>query len=109
VVEEQPLIAFDIRTALERAGAKVVLARNDDEALARISNFDFAAGVIDWRPESDEHRTIARALKQKGVRFLFYATHPPEDVTTVRGAPIIIKPERPEKIVAALTLLIEAK
>ena len=49
---------------------------------------------------------MARALKQKQVRFLFYATHPPEDVTTVRGAPILLKPARPEEIVKALTLLV---
>jgi len=36
------------------------------------------------------------------VRFLFYATHPPEDVTTVRGR----KPAQPQEIVKALVLLI---
>ena len=49
---------------------------------------------------------VARALKDKQVRFIFYATHPPEDVTTVRGAPIFLKPGRPEEIVRALTLLV---
>jgi DNA-binding response OmpR family regulator len=109
VVEEQPLIALDLQTALEQAGAKVCVARDGTEALACISECDFAAGVIDWCPESDDHRAIARALKQEGVRFLFYATHPPEDVSTVRGAPVFLKPERPEKIVAALALLVGAK
>ena len=44
-------------------------------------------------------------MKQRKVRFLFYATNPPEDVTTVRGAPIFLKPSRPEDIVQALALL----
>ena len=48
---------------------------------------------------------MARALKQRKVRFLFYATNPPEDVTTVRGAPIFLKPAHPEEIVKALALL----
>jgi hypothetical protein len=48
---------------------------------------------------------VARALKRKRVRFLFYTTHPPEDVTTVRGAPIFLKPGRPEEIAKALALL----
>ena len=106
VVEEQSLIAIDLQTALEEAGAEVFVARNASEALTRISQFEFTAGVVDWHPESDDHRTIARALKQKGVRFLFYATHPPEDVTTVRGAPIFLKPAQPQEIVKALVLLI---
>jgi hypothetical protein len=42
------------------------------------------------------------------VPFVSYSTHPPEDVTTVRGAPIVLKPERPEEIVAALVLLLRS-
>jgi len=106
VVEEQALVALDLRMALEQAGAEVVVAHNAAQALTRISEFDFAAAVIDWRPDSDDHRVVARALKQEQVRFLFYATHPPEDVTTVRGAPIFLKPGRPEEIVQALALLV---
>jgi DNA-binding response OmpR family regulator len=71
VVEEQALVALDLRTALEQAGAEVMVARNATEALAHINKFDFAAAVIDWRPDSDDHRVVARALKQEQVRFLF--------------------------------------
>jgi DNA-binding response OmpR family regulator len=105
VIEEQPLIALELQTALEAAGAEVVVARDAADALARIEQFGFTAGVIDWRPASEDHRVVARALKQRKVRFLFYATNPPEDVTTVRGAPIFLKPARPEEIVKALALL----
>ena len=105
VVEEQPLVALDLKMALEQAGAEVVVAGNATEALGRVKQADFTAGVIDWRPQSDDHRLVARALKQRKVRFLFYATNPPEDVTTVRGAPVFLKPSRPEDIVQALALL----
>jgi DNA-binding response OmpR family regulator len=109
VVEAEPLIALDLQTALEQAGAEVVVAHNAAQALAGISEFDFAAAVVDWRPDSEDHRVVARALKEKQVRFLFYATHPPEDVTTVRGAPIFLKPGRPEEIVKALAMLTGAR
>jgi CheY-like chemotaxis protein len=105
VVEEQPLVALDLKLAFEQAGAEVVVAGNAAEALGRVSQFDFTAGVVDWRPQSDDHRVVARALKQRKVRFLFYATNPPEDVTTVRGAPVFLKPSRPADIVQALALL----
>lgn len=105
VIEEQPLVALDLQTALEQAGAEVVVAHDAAQALARISEYDFATAVVDWRPDSDDHRVVARALKRKRVRFLFYTTHPPEDVTTVRGAPIFLKPGRPEEIAKALALL----
>jgi DNA-binding response OmpR family regulator len=105
VMEEEALIALDLRSVMELAGAEVHIVRNAAEALACLSKYDFTAGVMDWRPASDDHRVVARALKQKKVRFLFHATQPPEDVTTVRGAPVILKPERPEEIVKALVLL----
>jgi DNA-binding response OmpR family regulator len=105
VVEEQPIIALELQTALEQAGADVVVAHNAAQALARIDEFYFAAGVVDWRPGSEDHGVVARALKQEEVRFLFYATHPPEDVTTMRGAPVFLKPGRPEEIAQALALL----
>ena len=108
IVEGEPLIALDLRTALEAAGAEVMVAHNAAQALARISEYDFAGAVVDWRPGSEDHRVVARALKQEEVAFLFYATHAPEDVTTVRGAPIFLKPGRPEEIVQALALLIGA-
>ena len=106
VMEEEVLIALDLRAVLERAGAQVYVVRNASEALACLSKINVTAAVIDWRPASEENRLVARALKQKQVRFLFYATHPPEDVTTVRGAPIFLKPGRPEEIAKALALFV---
>src|ERR1700730_9247572 len=92
LVEEQPIVALDLKTALEDAGAKVVTARDAAEALASIGRFAFTSAVLDLRPSSDDHRKIARALNKKGVRFVFHATQAPDDVTTVRGAPIFQKP-----------------
>lgn len=105
LVEEQPLVALDLRTALEDAGARVVIARDAAEALAAIGKSSFTSAVLDLRPSSDDHRRIARALNKKGVRFVFHSTQPPEDVTTVRGAPIFQKPTRAQDIVKALANL----
>jgi hypothetical protein len=66
----------------------------------------FSAAVLDARPGSGQHRPIARHLRQQGVPFLFYSTQAPEDVTTVRGAPVVLKPERPQEIVGAVALLL---
>ena len=88
IVEEQPLIALELQTALEEAGAEALIVRNAAEALTRVHQFDFSAAVLDWLPDSSEQRALARLLKQTRARFIFYATHPPEDVTTARGAPI---------------------
>ena len=106
VVEEQAAIARDLQVALEKAGAEVLLARDASAALPCIERFDFSAAVLDWRPDSSDHRTVVRWLKEEGARLLFYAAQPPEDVATARGAPIFLKPARPEEIVKALALLV---
>ena len=108
VVENEFLIAFDLKTTLEVAGAKVIVtnARNAAHAAERSG---LSAAILDARPGSSDHRPIARQLKRRGVPFLFYSTHPPEDVTTVRGAPIVLKPERSQEIVAAVVRLLLSK
>jgi DNA-binding response OmpR family regulator len=107
VTEEEPLIALDLRTALEAAGARVVsmTPREGAQAAARQT---FSAAILDLRPGSNDHRPIARRLKQRDTPFLFYGTHPPDDVTTVRGAPVLLKPGRPGEIVRAVAMLLRA-
>ena len=108
LVEEQPSVARNLQAALERAGAEVLVVRDAAEALVRLDQFDFSSAIVDWRPDTREHPTIARRLKEEGVRYLFYATHPPEDVRTGRGAPIIAKSATPEEIVEVLALFVHA-
>ena len=108
VVEDEFLIALDLKTTLEAAGAKVMTA-NARNAAQVAEGAALSAAVLDARPASSDHRPIARLLKRRGVPFLFYTTHPPEDVTTVRGAPIVLKPERSEEIVAAVMRLLRAR
>jgi CheY-like chemotaxis protein len=108
LVEEDARVAREIQRGLEGAGGEVLVARNCAEALSRIAQFDFSAAVLDWLPASSEHKTIARWLKEDGVRFVFHAEQPPEDVMTARGAPILLKPARPKDIVNALALLIRS-
>jgi CheY-like chemotaxis protein len=78
VVEDVPLIALDLKAMLEGAGANVISANARDAAQAAECP-DISAGVLDLRSGSSEHRPIARRLRQRGVPFLFYATHPPDD------------------------------
>jgi DNA-binding response OmpR family regulator len=105
IVEDEPLIALDLKATLEAAGASVTCCRADD-AVRMVGAQAFSAAVLDARPGSSEHRPIARQLRDSRVPFLFYSTQAPEDVTTVRGAPVVLKPGRPQEIVAAVALLL---
>lgn len=105
IVEKEPLIALDAQVALEDTGARVCVVDNVAVAVKVIEEDDFTAAMVDWQPGSDAHRIVARALKQKQVPYLFYATDAPDEVTTVRGAPVLLKPARREDIVKAVALL----
>ncbi len=105
VMEDEAIIALDLETALAQAGAKVTRATSTN-AMEIAAQAPLSAAVLDLQPASGGNRALARLLKQKGVPFLFYSTHGPEDVTTMRGAPVIFKPARSEEIVSALVLLI---
>ena len=108
IVEDEPLIALDLRATLEAAGATVSSCRAED-ALRLAGETSFSAAVLDALPGSSDHRPIARRLRQQGVPFLFYSTQPPDDATTVRNAPVILKPGRPQEIVGAIVLLLGRK
>lgn len=105
VVEEDAALADRLLTAVERAGAEALVARDAAEALARVAQFDFSAAVLDWRPEKSEHRALTRWLREDGVRIVFYATHAPEDVLAACGDPILVKPASAGEIVGALARL----
>ena len=105
IVEDEPLIALDLQATLQAAGASVTCCKADD-AVARLGQHTFSAAVLDARPGSSEHRPIARRLRDGGVPFLFYSTQAPDDVTTIRGAPVVLKPGRPQDIIAAVALLL---
>jgi CheY-like chemotaxis protein len=102
VVEADPSMADRLMTVLETAGAEVLVARDAAEALSRLAQFDFSAAVLDWRPEKSEHRAVTRWLREDGVRILFYAAHPPEDLIAACGDPILVKPASAGEIVRAL-------
>jgi CheY-like chemotaxis protein len=105
LVEGDPAAADRLQAALEDAGAEVLVVRNTAEALSRMAQFDFSAAVLDWRPETREHRAATRWLREDGVRILFHAAQPPEDAIAACGDPVLVKPAPPDAMVRALARL----
>ncbi|HEX6000104.1 MAG TPA: hypothetical protein VFZ16_12035 [Hyphomicrobiaceae bacterium] len=91
VVESESTIAEKLQTALERAGAEVLVARTAVEALARVAQFEFSAAVVEWRPDTREHRTLVHWLREGGVRYLYCAGERPETVAPDAGIPVVLK------------------
>jgi CheY-like chemotaxis protein len=108
VVESDCAIAHDLQAALEHCGAEVLVARNAADALPRIAQFDFSAAVAEWRPDTREHRTLVRWLREDGVRFLFCAAELPEDRIMACGLPILLRSAPMHEIVGTLARLTAA-
>lgn len=109
VVEDEPLIALDISSSLEDAGAKVLKAATVKSALAAIDAHNCSAAVVDFWLGFDSGRAVARRLKQKAIPFLYYSGRARDDFTTGSTAPVVSKPAGGPEIVGMLRLLIDGK
>jgi DNA-binding response OmpR family regulator len=103
LVESDFAAAQALQAALECAGAEVLIARNAAEALPRLAQFDFSAALVEWRPDTREHRTLIRWLREDGVRFLYRAEADLEALAMGSAVPVLLKSAPQEEIVAALS------
>lgn len=72
VVEDEPLIALDLRQWLESAGASVFVATQLPRALRLAGHPDLSAAVIDYRISQEVNNAIRVLLKKRGIPFVFY-------------------------------------
>jgi chemotaxis family two-component system sensor kinase Cph1 len=106
VVEDDALLAIGLEDMLKGVGANVVgPAVTLDEAERFAIEEDLSAALLDIRLDDDEVWPVARHLATRGIPFVFSTGHfdraslPPE----WSERPILTKPVRPLKIIAALT------
>ena len=73
VVEDEPLIALDLRESLESAGAYVFAATQLPHALQLAGHPDLSAAVLDYRLGQENSAPICSLLEQRGIPFVFYS------------------------------------
>ena len=110
VVEDEALVALDIVTALEGAGAEVVgSAGTAKDALNIINNTPLDAALLDANLRGDPVDEIASALIARKVPFLFVTGYGPESLPKgFMESGILSKPFGQEQLVAAAALLLQA-
>lgn len=107
IVEDEFLVAAEIRFQLERAGlGEVEHAATERDALAAIASGDWDAAVVDANLNGRKIHEVALALSEKKVPFVIVTgygrTSLPE---TVAGVPVIDKPFHPKTLVDAVSRL----
>jgi len=73
IVEDEPLVALDLRQAFEFAGAHVFAATQFAQALTLAGHPDLSLAVLDYRIGDDTSDAVCRELDRRGVPFLFYS------------------------------------
>jgi DNA-binding response OmpR family regulator len=108
LVEEEPLIALEVKDALHAAGARVVSAGYLDSALFTAEHPAISAAVVDLRLGQSNSMTVCRRLAHLRVPFVVYTAYPADFAASAcPHVPVITKPSDPKRIVAALAQLLE--
>jgi DNA-binding response OmpR family regulator len=107
VVEDDPLIALDLKATLEHAGVVVLgpAGRLNDAMLLAEKSLP-AAAVLDVRLAAGTSLPLAKWLAERGIPFLFQTSDPTFIDAAYSAAPVLRKPFRPEQLIAALAALL---
>jgi len=105
IVDDEPLIAMDLKETLEGAGANAVTAGSCAEALGLIAGNAFDAAVLDVHLHDDASYVIADELGRLGVPFVFLSGY-----FTIRdgyqATPFLAKPFSKDDAVAVVAKLV---
>lgn len=111
IVEDQTMVATQLAAALGESGARVV--RICDSVSAALEALDevFDAALLDYTLGGENVIPVAEGLQARGIPFVFASGHGDDlDLPLAfAGKPIVGKPYKIEKIVAALRAAKEAK
>ena len=109
VVEDEPLIALDVQSALAGAGATIIPAGDTTDAVRLVANSKLSAAVLDVDLGDLDCWVVCRLLARGNVPFLFYTGYMQSEVfKDWPDAPVLAKPASHEQLVAGVTRLLQA-
>jgi DNA-binding response OmpR family regulator len=85
VAEDEPLIAFDIATSFQRAGADVAVVRSMKDALGLVECAGISAAIVDFGlVDGDANALCLRPQREAGAVRLTQRVHPHGDSARAR-------------------------
>ena len=109
VVEDEPLIALDMLSALRTAGANAIGAATLNDALQIAGRTDLAAAVLDFNVHGADVSGICTKLEQSRIPFMFYSGYGAQVFRRWPHALVIGKPASMEAMVTALASLLPSQ
>jgi CheY-like chemotaxis protein len=107
IVEDEPLVAMDVRAAFTAAGARVVAAANCSEALRMAGTQGLSAAIVDIDLGHGEDCTaVCERLSERGVPFVFFTGEVrPDILLRWPHAPVLTKLADKARILETVTAL----
>jgi DNA-binding response OmpR family regulator len=102
VVEDEPLVAFDIATEFEKRGARVSIAHTLKEALASVEADGLSAAVLDHALPDGDSTQLCERLTKRGIPFVTYSGYTRADVAGRTG--VLVEKPAPVSILVATVL-----
>jgi DNA-binding response OmpR family regulator len=105
VVEDNPLIAFDVAEVFQSAGARVVATRTLAEAGTAIERADIRAALLDYRLGDDDVAMLCQSLVDHHIPFMIYTGY--DDVHERFPTYVVVrKPANAETLLHAMVGLV---
>jgi DNA-binding response OmpR family regulator len=108
VVEDEPLIAMDIVTALEDAGAHATTTTTVRHALILVEHDGLAAAIMDHALGDGDSTQLCGRLKARGIPYVSYSGYAPVEGAS-ENAPYISKPVPMDVLMSAVEGLLVGK
>lgn len=105
IVEDQPLIAFDIAQAFERTGALMTTTATVEHALIIARHDNVAGAILDNVLPDGDCSTLCEVLSDRGIPFIIHSGLP-SGMNACKDAPHVPKPADPELLVSTLQEMI---
>jgi DNA-binding response OmpR family regulator len=109
VVEDDAIVLMELEAILQDAGAETVACcRNVKDGLTAVDENPPAAAILDVNIGQRTIAPVAHRLMRHGTPFLFYTGEVQNESTLSEwpGHVVLIKPERPAAIIAAVAHLL---
>jgi CheY-like chemotaxis protein len=101
IIEDEPLVALDMRFAFEKAGGSVVLVYSLPDAAHHVEQDGLSGAVLDYGLGRQDSDALCHYLRQRHIPFIQHSGY--EHTSNARHGGIVIpKPARPEVLIEAL-------
>ena len=105
VVEDEPIIGMDIRTALENAGAHVTSTTTVRHALILIEHDGLAGAIMDHALSDGDSAEVCARLTARGIPYVSFSGFDPVK-DAIPGVVFVSKPANMDTLLGALEKLL---